>query len=510
MASGRVSMTFLLLPFLAMAADTPWEDASSQDLNGYVRSLSLDLRAKLPTPEELSAVEDAGEVADGVIESWLESEDFESQAIRFHSSLVWNKLSLGLFRNRRLVRSSNIYYNPVRANNLRGARAYCGDFEASVDSMNSPTTWETDEDGVIEEGWVWVSPYWDPENPIQVCAFDAQFAEETTEGVDCSTREGQNALECGCGPSLQWCYDVYESEDAIKESIEEEVAERMRLVLNEKLSYEAFLMAPWVQMNGPMVHMYRHLVDFDDGFQSPMPVDELPDLAFDEMDTWVKMELEEQHSGVLTSPIWLLRHQTNRGRANRFYGGFLCEEFIPVEGKIEGLSELGTPSPDLSRRNGCQDCHARLEPWASYWGRWGQANLQYIAPSDYPWFTEECATCNLIGNCSDLCEDNYIVEAAHQDENPYLGWLSTYAFLDEEEQDNPLLGPSAWVEEVVDNGTLAECAAKNAAGWLLGWEGSDLEDESIQGWADAFSASGYEYQALIYALVTSEQYWRQQ
>ena len=35
-----------------------------------------------------------------------------------------------------------------------------------------------------------------------------------------------------------------------------------------------------------------------------------------------EIEMPEHPAGLFTSPVWLLRHQTNRGRANRIYGGF--------------------------------------------------------------------------------------------------------------------------------------------------------------------------------------------
>ena len=33
-------------------------------------------------------------------------------------------------------------------------------------------------------------------------------------------------------------------------------------------------------------------------------------------------------------------------------------EFIPVDGTIKGTTSLDTPTPDLSTREGCRDCHA--------------------------------------------------------------------------------------------------------------------------------------------------------
>ena len=53
-----------------------------------------------------------------------------------------------------------------------------------------------------------------------------------------------------------------------------------------------------------------------------------------EYDNWVLIQLDEEHAGVLTRPAYLIRFQTNRGRADRFYTNFLCQPFEPPE---EGL-----------------------------------------------------------------------------------------------------------------------------------------------------------------------------
>ena len=63
------------------------------------------------------------------------------------------------------------------------------------------------------------------------------------------------------------------------------------------------------------------------------------DLRFDESDRWVEIELPEQHAGILTSPAYLLRFQTNRARASRFADAFLCEPFTPPAGGLPASTE---------------------------------------------------------------------------------------------------------------------------------------------------------------------------
>ena len=66
---------------------------------------------------------------------------------------------------------------------------------------------------------------------------------------------------------------------------------------------------------------FTYLAPFDRNLESPLPIEELPDLTYTD-EQWVEIDLPEHSAGLLTSPAWLLRHQTNRGRANRIYSGF--------------------------------------------------------------------------------------------------------------------------------------------------------------------------------------------
>ncbi|MEC7985995.1 MAG: hypothetical protein VX278_12595 [Myxococcota bacterium] len=486
-------------------ADENWSDASLRDQNQYARSVSLDLRGRVPTKEEMLEIEASGGLSDQMLDVWLESEDFEEQVVSYHRSLFWNKLSTQVVTRRRLGRSNNIYYMPANRNRYRGNTITCGDFEAEFDEEGLLVP-QVQEDGTLQEGWVYVNPYWDPENPIKMCAFGAQDTEYSASGVACNTLDGHAELDCGCGPGLQWCYSNPLRAD-FTDSVVQELDHRVRKMLREDLPYDEFLVQPFAQVNGPMVHYFKYIYPFDTSISPYNAVDELPDLDYTEKDTWVTISLDESAQGVFTSAAWLLRHQTNRGRANRFYGGFLCKEFIPVGGEIEGLSGTELPSPDLSRRQGCVDCHARLEPMAAYWARWGEASQQYIDPELFPSYVEDCATCMTLGTCSSYCRNNYVVEATHPDENPYLGWLKSYAFLRDVERSNADIGPSLWVHDAAEDGDLASCAAHNASEWLLGWsEQGDVRDS----YANAFIETGLSFRELVRAIVRSDAYGRNQ
>ncbi|MEL6345097.1 MAG: hypothetical protein AAFV53_18455 [Myxococcota bacterium] len=474
------------------------------------RAVSLDIRGVVPTPEEMEQISRDGGLSDAMLEDWLQSDAFTEQAVRHHRALLWNELSLNnLLGNRQLRRQNNIWYNGRAAEYSRGLRNLsCGNFEATVDADGVPTEWQVDENGYIREGWVEVNPYWAPETTVRACAFDAMTTVETSTGDNCATdSRAHRNTECGCGPDLQWCI-TNNTRRAFVDALEREMEHRVRDVIGRDAPYSELLIGTTGMVNGPLVHLYTHLAPFESDIAAPTDLSSLPDLDFSDAETWVNIELYEHHSGILTAPGWLLRHQTNRGRANRFYEGFLCREFIPLPTGIGGMEE-GTPTPDLTLRTGCESCHARLEPWAAYWGRWQEASSSWLSPSRYPDYLEECETCAIQGgNCSmSLCRNYYVSSLTHPDEEPYAGWMDIYSFLGPDAVGNPDIGPAGWVSAVVDDGQLAQCAAQNASGWLLG-EDVTPDDDQLGAWAALFASSDESYRSLFRSIITSEIYGR--
>ncbi len=489
---------------LLMGAGDPWVDAARQDLHGYVRAVSLDVRGVVPLASELQMVEDAGHLEDSVLDGWLASAEFHEAVVLQHRDRFWNALEINLLPRRRLVRRDGIWVNISRSRYTRGLpQTSCGTHEATVDEWNRPLEWETNPDGSTSEGYVMVAPYWDPATPLPVCARDAQLVEVSASGVDCATQAGNEEPDCGCGPNLQWCMDAA-FERLIEAGLTVDLNERVRHMMASGAGYGSLFDGETMFVNGASAHFFRYLVAFNvDDYESPVPIDALPDL--DPLDpTFHPAPLTDRHDGVLTAPGWLLRHQTNRGRANRFYGAFLCSEFIPPEVGISGLSEAHVPSPDLQMREGCLGCHARLEPWAAYWGRWAEAANRHWSADEYPAYSDECAACGSThAECSDFCEDNYVVDVGHSDEIPYIGWFGPFSFLADDKAEHPDLGPLGWVDKADESGLFSRCAVEKAADWLLD---SDVDGEQLDEWATEFMADD-DYAAMVRRIITSDAYW---
>lgn len=489
----------------------PPDDGSTMSPTRLLRAISLDLRGHVPTVEEYQEVA-AGTVPEALIDQWLADPAFVDQAVRHHRSLFWNNVEgVDLIDNdSRLTEIGDVWYvDDGPSEVFRGANdAHCGDFEATLDPLGKPVP-NVLPGGVLQEGWVWVTPYWDPANPIKVCAFDAQTAPSTASGTDCTTDAWEDDPECGCGPNLQWCR-VSGIEEEIARGFATDVDLRVARVLGEDRSYLDLFFDDVGFLNGPMTHFYRHQtgkpddVDFSDG---AVDAARLPDKPFTD-DTFTEVNLGSEHAGVLTSPAWLLRFQTNRSRANRFYNAFLCQPFQPPDGGLTGLDDPN-PTLDLTARAGCQYCHALLEPAAAHWGRWPESGAGFLNTADHPAFDPECEACALTGtNCSERCEDHYLVDPLTSEQNDYLGWMLSYEFLEERHMSHVEQGPELLVTETVADGRLPACVAKQTAAWLMGREMTDADQPWIDTLADDFIASDYRYKALVKAILASDNYRR--
>ena len=488
-----------LRPFLQKSART-----------SPMRAVSLDLRGITLSADELAAVQAAGGLEDSMLDSWLATDAFTEQVVLHHSNLFLNNVSFGLDPYQDLRDygryGPGVYFRYFLSQIYgRNAQSNCTDYDADVNELNQPQSWKLNAAGGRDEGAVDVEPWWAPGTTIRVCAYDAQLTEVSNAGVDCSTAEGQYDDECGCGPNLIYC-STQGQQNAVTGSLSEALSQRVRDVVGADESYANLLDQPTTYINGTLAQYYRHRVVYSSTLSSPVPVADLPSLTADDADVWVELEPGDQYAGILTEPGWLLRFQTNRGRANRFFTEFLCGEFIPPEDGIMEIAEEN-PTPDLSQKPVCMDCHTVLEPWAAYWGRWQEVGANYYDTETYPTYSEYCEECG--PSCADTyCRFNYLLDPQHHHEDDYQFHFNPYVFLVGDAEQHPTLGPAQWGSEIAADGRLARCAAEKAAIWLLGRPEAELDPTLIDGWADDFTASGLSYRALVRSIVTSPTYRR--
>ena len=156
-----------------------------------LRSLSLDLRGVVPSADEYATL-DGDQVPEELLREYLDSPEFAQQVVRHHRDLLWPNVSdIRLISNRqRLKLEEDRWYRYLVAPHYRGAAIDCGDFEAEWDTNGELITVPGPESGSVQEGWVWVTPYWDSE-PIKVCAFGAQEPRVSPLGTECDTYDSR-------------------------------------------------------------------------------------------------------------------------------------------------------------------------------------------------------------------------------------------------------------------------------------------------------------------------------
>jgi hypothetical protein len=495
-------------------------DAPDMDRYAYLRALSLDLRGDVPTLEEYALLDETDAVPESLIDAWLASDGFADRAVRRHRQLLWNNVqNVNLMQAAtsltRTGGAGGIYWVRNRAMNFRGATEMClsGDDDELSYTSNGIIKTETniiDGVSVQQEGWIEVSPYWAPAATIRVCGFDAQTAMVAPDGSVCGTRDAFKSPFCGCGPDLRWCR--YGSTRKVTAGMGGDVDRRIHDLIKEDRPYTDLFTEHRMWVNGPMVFYLRYQSELYANVRlipHAVPVEDLPDLAYTDEDTWVQLETPDHHAGILTSPAFLLRFQTNRARANRYHNAFICQPFQPPSGGIPLDDGNTKQNPDLQLRQGCKYCHALLEPGASFWGRWTSNGAGYLDPDTYPPFRQDCHTCAVTGlGCTDLCRRYYKVNSLSAEEDDYLGWLQAYEFRREEHIAHIEFGPELLgLSSTVDH-RMPSCVARKAGEWLMGREMT--EDE--KGWIDAlaldFVGSGYRYRELVKAIVMSPTYRR--
>lgn len=485
----------------------------------YLRAVSLDVRGVVPTVEEYESIRGLPDVPEAMIDEWLASEEFGQRVVRRHRALLWpNAENVRFVDFRRRLGSTGTgaaqrWYRSSQTTTvaIRGANVPCDDVPATFDADGRPEYRIDSATGAHIEGWVEVSPYYAPTTTIHVCAFDAETAERSPSGRECRTRDASADPGCGCGASLMWC-DTNDVQLALVASFNQELERRIAAHVAADEPYTGIFTSRRAFVNGPIAFYYQHLSRvYNDVPLEPasLDVEHMPTLAYTDRDTWMEVELPDVHAGVLTSPLYLLRFQTNRARANRFFDAFLCQPFQPPAGGLPVADEVEAREPDLQRRAGCRYCHAILEPAAAHWGRWMMQGGGYLAEGQYPVFRPECAECARgEESCGSVCTLNYTTRALYPEQEPYLGMLRAYEFLRPEHEINVAEGPTALVRDGLADGRFTECTVRRTTEWLLARDLGETEVEWSSELASTFVGSDLRYRDVVRAIVTSDTYRR--
>ena len=107
-----LNLLFMAIVYGSAIADslTPIK-ADDLDIYAIARAISIDLRGKALTLEEIDQIESQGGIDDALLESWMQTTAFEEQVIAHHRTLFWNNVNFQVNHNTRLLRNYSRYGN---------------------------------------------------------------------------------------------------------------------------------------------------------------------------------------------------------------------------------------------------------------------------------------------------------------------------------------------------------------------------------------------------------------
>ncbi|MFO0755009.1 MAG: hypothetical protein U0359_00840 [Byssovorax sp.] len=416
-----------------------------------LRRLSIDLRGDVPDFTEYAAVEGKTEIPEAIIDAYLDSDALRLQMRRYHEELLWTNpapalsdVGFSLGSQTFAGGGSTVFFvtSTTKSKLYRGGDGThrCQDKPQSAlgyDAAGLPNTEPAGADAVgpfVAEGWVDVHPYWeaDPSKTIKVCAFDAQVTESYTlppNDPDAGTWPCDDLLAtgkaktCGCGPNLAYCMVTGSVQPVVLASMREQLLRLVDDYTSGARPYSELLTTKRAWINGPLVHYFRYLAQRQtysrtQSFHQPSD-GPLPDLPFTATDTWVEIERGAPHAGILTLPAYLLRFQTNRGRANRYRIAFQGQYFQPPSTKDTGCAKEGD---DLTQRCVCRQCHMALEPMAAYFGQLTEAGSTSLHDFASEYATRKaCSSASPTLSSAGYCDRFYVTvpDLVDPDLRPY-------------------------------------------------------------------------------------------
>ena len=526
-------------------ADSPAECAPGATVDRFrlLRQLSLDLYGRPPTVDEYESVRALTEIDSARLQSMLATDEYFANVREYHRALLWGGLEPDFEvvaaprRLRRLaVRLPGAADDLWRQPNLRATyrgrtNVECLDQEQTTfDAAGRPVPITTFADATcrggtcVQEGYVLVRPFWDPNVDYKVCAYDAQaLTAGVSPGVTCGKVAGTNAAGnpiadagCGCGAGLRYCLPepTHPAHVAIRQALIDEPLRIFEQVVRSGQPYFDAFTTRTTFVNGPLIAFYEQLAGADVPLRAvntvgyTTKVGAMPTVPFLDS-TWQPTTRDDIHAGVLTTPGYQLRLPTNRARVNRFYTAFRCEPFLPPAGGLPPDAG-GSPEPNLRIRAGCSSCHGTLELAAAHWGRWRtSATYGYFDPAQinldasFP----ECRTCT---NCSAFCNQYFITAQTSTNPDELAAWRGFHRariYLSAAEAQAMAVGPAGLIDEPAERDQVATCTVRTLAEHLFN---RTLTDDEVLTWlpvmTEKFAASSYQFDDLERQILESPTY----
>jgi hypothetical protein len=361
---------------------------------------------------------------------------------------------------------------------------------------------------------------------------DSKYATDNTgKTIPCDTQTAHGyTLGCGCGAGLERCIPgTSDSLDpaSFNQPFEAPLGREMPFATNTQAEsgysrqawaveasafisdifandrdFRDMLLSKATVVNGPAAQFYRFFAGgsccndtVSYGYTYPTQLldpTKLPPLLPHETNKYVRIEDRGPlASGILTMPIFLMKYGTRRARAHILYNAFLCKDFVSANSSLMPSTE-----PDLTKRSGCKDCHATLEPMSAYFARIRENDWVYLPKEQFPVQNPACKSNK--GTIPSFCK-NYYDPAFTTDTSATLRGAYSSA-------DNADAGPGALAEQLTKSPDFASCVVKNVASSFLG-RPLDVDDEPLEeALTKTFVDGGYRVRAVVRAMLKSDQY----
>lgn len=386
--------------------------------------------------------------------------------------------------------------------------------------------------------------------PKDTAAIDKLVTDGTT--VDCATATGTGlSSDCGCGVGLERCMpgagDRFDNAafmlpshpvqglppfDATQQSQAgwariawgDEASHFFEDILLEDRDFRLVLTGHQTLVNGPLAQFYKSTAKgqccgngttYGEGYVTasssapsiPLfdPANVPADLLPHDVAKWEYVaDRGPEAAGILTMPVFLTKYGSRRARAHVLWNAFACKDFIAGNVTLKPSTE-----PDLTKRDGCNLCHATLEPLAAYFSRVQESTWNFLPPDRFPVSPTKAAPGNVPASCfydpttmmtppSRACTDFYDPAFTTPSATMLRG---AYAAPDHADE-----GPKALAQYLTSTNQFQSCVAENVATSFLG-RTLTSDDSALQAaLAQTFADGGYSMRALVRALVKSDAY----
>jgi hypothetical protein len=556
-----LALSSMLMPAAASAADEQPACYMHAKLSTtrMLRRTALALTGRVPSMDEYAAVDGLGSddpAVEAIIDGWLASDEYRVQMRRYHMGLLWsnpagvslrdvgmtlNRLNLGTGQAPNYVWRVTSTGRRLLYRGGDGTHSCQDKNQATLgyDGSGLPNCEAKGSDGAgpyCQEGWVMVTPFYDPSTQIKVCAFDAQdndtWDKVTTPNpgtYSCGDVQARNVKECGCGPNLRFC--LFGSPVNLDAMITDAMQEQLLLLVDDHTragaSYRDMLTTDAAYSNG-VLDFYMSYQAANAAFSKVYDAPHTGDWQLDpdwQATDFRAVQRSGVHAGILTLPAYTLRFQTNRGRANRFRIAFLGQYFVPPSS--DPTPGCSPDAADLTQRCVCLGCHQTLEPLAAYFGQVTEAGSGLMSD-----FLEQVATAQA---CRDqnppgqtaFCTRFYNQITVDDPDNPgdtmQVWRIKPLEFADThpEYEANYDAGPAGLVDDEAltklqgkEYGYLAWATVRNVFSFLMMREldldplSEDNEQALLDELAIEFEANDFDFQALVKRIVMLPEFRR--